>query len=78
MVLTEITLHYVCKTHRAGGVDLVKRCVPVAKIKANVITCKAAARLTLSAFGLISSIEEDMMEGAIEGKLGESSPKLIW
>jgi hypothetical protein len=31
------------------------------------LTCKAAARLTLSAFGLINSIEEDMMEGAMEG-----------
>ena len=38
-----------------------------------LLTCKAAARLTLSAFGLISSIEEDMMEAMEE--LGDVSSK---
>lgn len=42
LMLTEITLHYVSKTHRAGGVDLVKRYMKLEQQKAR--TCDLPAR----------------------------------
>lgn len=59
--LTEITLHHICETHRTCCIDLVGGMWTRKYMQRDEITCNAAARRTLSAFGLISSILDDMI-----------------
>lgn len=64
--LTEITLHHICETHRTCCVDLVGGSGQGQNMQRDEITCNAAARRTLSAFGLISSILDDMINDRVQ------------
>lgn len=64
--LTEITLHHICETHRACCVDLVGGKRTSRDTQGDEITCSAAARRTVSAFGLISSKLDDMINDWVQ------------